>query len=238
MLLLDLPGKWVNRFGASTGLRCFFVFGEVFVVTKEEYLADPCGAASVPYWKTGAVIIPQGMVILHHREYVESPTYADEPYFRLRHDLQDLTMPVLPRGYSLCKAAPVAFAAHINGCYDGLGVTEGELAGYTTRPVYDAALWLAVRYDRTGEIVATGIGELDRTVGEGILEWIQVSPNHRGKGLGSYLVSELLRRMKEKADFATVSGQCNNSANPERLYRRCGFVGNDIWHILRKKETK
>ena len=66
------------------------------------------------------------------------------------------------------------------------------------------------------------------------LEWIQVSQRHRGKGLGRYVVSELLRRLKSKAGFATVSGQCNNATNPEMLYRKCGFSGNDVWHILRK----
>ena len=86
----------------------------------------------------------------------------------------------------------------------------------------------------TGTIVATGIAELDREIGEGVLEWIQVSQRHRGKGLGRYVVSELLRRLKSKAGFATVSGQCNNASNPEMLYRKCGFSGNDVWHILRK----
>lgn len=37
------------------------------------------------------------------------------------------------------------------------------------------------------------------------------------------------------AKFATVSGKIDNPANPERLYRKCGFVGNDVWHIIRKK---
>ena len=55
------------------------------------------------------------------------------------------------------------------------------------------------------------------------------------KGLAKYIVSELLWRLKGKAGFATVSGQCNNSTNPEKLYRKCGFTGNDVWHILRKR---
>jgi len=40
--------------------------------------------------------------------------------------------------------------------------------------------------------------------------------------------------MKNLAKFATVSGQCENLTNPEALYRRCGFKGNDVWHILRQ----
>lgn len=59
----------------------------------------------------------------------------------------------------------------------------------------------------------------DREIGEGILEWIQVSRDYRGCGLGRYIVSELLWRMKDTADFATASGQCHNPNNPKVLYR-------------------
>ena len=40
---------------------------------------------------------------------------------------------------------------------------------------------------------------------------------------------------EENATFATVSGQCNNPTNPEALYRKCGFTGSDVWHVLRKR---
>ena len=205
------------------------------MITKEEYLKNPCRVCSIPFWKSKSITIPEGMIILHQDEYDAAgyPQYIDEPYFRLIHDLKSLAVPVPPQGYSLCTATFAEYAAHINSCYNGIGITEEELSRYTLRPVYDAFLWLAVKDDQTDRIVATGIAELDREIGEGALEWIQVSQAHRGKGLGRYIVLELLRRLKSKAGFATVSGQCNNAANPEKLYRKCGFTGNDIWHILR-----
>ena len=204
------------------------------MITKEQYLADPCKAASIPYWKVKSIIIPDGMRILHQDEYDNAGNqhFVDEPYFRLIHDLKGLVEPVLPQGYSLCTATLSEYAAHISSCYEKIGITWEELQSYTLRPVYDADLWLAVKDEKTGTIVATGIGELDREIGEGVLEWIQVSQDHRGKGLGRYIVSELLWRLKSKAGFATVSGQCNNPTNPEALYRKCGFTGNDVWHIL------
>ena len=207
------------------------------VITRNQYLSDPCKAASIPYWKAKSITIPDGMKFLHQDEYDdgENQRFVDEPYFRLIHNLKGLAEPVLPQDYSLCTAALSKYAAHISSCYDEIGINEGELRSYTLRPVYDAALWLAVKDERTGTIVATGIAELDRKIGEGILEWIQVSQGHRGKGLGRYIVSELLWRMKCRAGFATVSGQCNNASNPEKLYRKCGFTGNDVWHILRKR---
>ena len=206
------------------------------MLTKEQYLANPCKASSIPYWKAKSITIPDGMKILHQEEYndAENQHFVDEPYFRLIHNLKGLAKPVLPQGYSLCTATLFEYAAHINSCYEGIGITEEELRSHTLRPVYDTALWLAVRETHTDTIVATGIAELDREIGEGVLEWIQVSHGHRGKGLGRYIVLELLRRMKDKVDFATVSGQCNNATNPEKLYRKCGFTGNDVWHILRK----
>ena len=182
--------------------------------------------------------IPDCMKILHQDDFdeVKNRQYTDEPYFRLYHNLTGLSAPKLPQGYSLCKATLVDFIAHINSCYDGIGITEAELRSYTARPVYDATLWLALKDDQTDSIVATGIAELDREIGEGVLEWIQVSEDHRGYGLASYLVSELLWRMNGKASFTTVSGQCNNASKPEKLYRKCGFTGIDVWHILRKRE--
>lgn len=207
------------------------------MLTKEHYLADPCKAASIPYWKSNSITVPDGMKILHQDEYDDTgyQHFIDEPYFRMIHNLNGLAEPVLPQGYSLCTVTLTEYAAHINRCYDCIGITEEQLRSYTLRTVYDASLWLSVKDDQTGTIVATGIAELDRKIGEGILEWIQVSNGHRGKGLGRYIVSELLMRMKDKANFATVSGQCNNTSNPEKLYRKCGFTGNDVWHILRKR---
>ena len=206
------------------------------MITKEQYLADPCRAASIPYWKAKSITVPDGMKILHQDEYdsADYPNYIDEPYFRLIHSLKVLSKPSLPRGYSLCTVPLSEYAGHISSCYDSIGVKEEELSRYLLRPVYDAALWIAVKDNQTGKIVASGIAELDREIGEGILEWIQVSESYRGKGLGSFVVLELLWRLRDKADFVTVSGQCSNPTNPEGMYRKCGFGGNDVWHILRK----
>lgn len=207
------------------------------MILKSDYVENPCRASSIPYWKAKAIVIPDDMRIIHQDDYAQEKfeQYTDQPYFRLIHYLQDIPAIALPNGFSVYNAPLADFAAHINQCYGAMCVTENELRSYTQRRVYDSSLWLAARDDLTGSIAATGIGELDMEVGEGILEWIQVSKGYRRCGLGSYIVSELLRRMKGRADFATVSGQCNNPFNPEALYRRCGFEGFDVWHILRKE---
>ncbi len=208
-------------------------------MTKEEYLKAPCRASSLPYWKTVGMKLPKGFRIVHGDDFTPKllEKYEDDAYFRLFCDLKNVRTPVLPDGFAVSVATPEDFAAHIGRCYDDIGVTAAALRSCQDWPVYCPALWLAVVDQKSGEIVASGIGELDRELGEGILEWIQVSPGYRGRHLGSFVVLELLRRMEGLARFATVSGRVNNPSNPERLYRSCGFTGSDVWHILRRKET-
>lgn len=204
---------------------------------KVQYIENPCRISSIPYWKTVSISVPENMKILHQDDFnVQLLTeYVDEPYFRLKHNLSDIKPVSIPDGFAMDNPVLEDFAEHINSCYGGSCVTADELHSYTERAVYFAELWVAIRDEATGEIAATGIAELDRKIGEGVLEWIQVSEEYRGRGLGYFIVSELLWRMKGMAKFATVSGQCNNPSNPEKLYRKCGFSGNDIWHVMKRK---
>ena len=39
------------------------------MITRNQYLSDPCKAASIPYWKAKSISIPDGMKILHQEEY-------------------------------------------------------------------------------------------------------------------------------------------------------------------------
>lgn len=206
------------------------------MISKEEYLRNPCRSASIPYWKAACIAVPENMKIVHEEDFCADmlEPYIDEPYFHLLHDLQAVDPVEVPTGYSLSGGTAEEFAAHIHECY-GNGLTPAEVHACTKREVYCAELWLMLRDDKTGGIIASGIGELDQKMGEGILEWVQVSKEYRGRGLGSYIVGELLRRMKGRAKFATVSGQCNNPTKPEALYRKCGFAGNDVWHVMRKR---
>lgn len=207
-------------------------------LTRKQYLENPCRAASIPYWKTACIAIPDNMKIVHDSEFDTEllKRYHDEPYFRLQHSMLEVEPVSLPEGYSLQEASVPDFVEHINSCYEDLGITVPEMQRNLLREQYNSELWLAVKEGCRGKIVATGIAELDREIGEGVLEWIQVSKDYRRRGLGSYLVSELLWRMRKAAKFVTVSGKCNNPDYPERLYRKCGFWGNDVWHILRERE--
>lgn len=208
------------------------------MLTLYEYLKDPCGTLSIPYHKNKGITIPPNMMIVHDRNF--SPdmleNYTDEPYFRLKHDLKSIPCTTCP-GFSVRTADDKdlsLIADIINRSYNDLSITENRLEAMRASPVFDKDLWIIVIDDAADRPIACGIAELDNEAREGILEWIQVLPEYRGRGVGSLIVSELIKRISKKADFATVSGKARD-IYPEMLYRKCGFSGNDIWHILRQK---
>ena len=205
-------------------------------MNAEQYLANPCGASSLPYWKTEHFVMPEGICVCRDDAFsTQSIEGPDEPYFKLMHDLRQVPRAALPAGFRLVSAELAEFARHINSCYETEGVTEAELLRCRQRPTFDPALWLAVADTGSGELAASAIGELDGRIGEGILEWIQVSPAYRRSGLGRFLVSELLQRMQGRAQFATVSGRVNNPDKPFALYTACGFQNPVIWHVIKTK---
>ena len=109
------------------------------------------------------------------------------------------------------------------------------LISLTGLSCYKPDLWL-MAYDEKGCPAGCAIAEIGREINEGYIEWLQVLPPFRRKGLGSALVSELLRRMAlGGADFCTVSGKASNPSAPEALYRKCGFEGNGLWLVFKKQ---
>ena len=201
------------------------------------YLSDQCKASSLPFWKTELIQTPDNIQIVRDDEFsAEKCNGRDEPYFKAVHDLNNVGTAFLPSGFEPIECDISDFAGHINECYSDICISIEELSDYQNHPVYDPKLWIAVAKKESGKIVATGIGELDKRIDEGILEWIQVSPEFRNMGLGHYIVNELLHRMQKKAKFVTVSGKINDSSNPLSLYKSCGFRNPVIWHVLEKKQ--
>lgn len=204
----------------------------------ECYLDNPCATLSIPYWKQKSITMPPNMKIVHEKDYKREAfeEYKDEPYFRLLHDLKEIPEVEL-EDYTIkvVMLEDISFLVDvINQSYTDLSVTYEQLIEYTKTAVYDRDLWVLVKDNRDSRVVGCGMADLDNELKEGILEWIQVLPAYRGKKIGQLIVNELLKRMVGKAEFVTVSGKVNNVTNPEALYRRCGFEGDDVWHILTK----
>ncbi len=208
------------------------------MISLESYLRDPCGTTSIPYWKYKTVAVPPNVKIVHQGEMSAGllADYNDEPFFRLYHDLKNIRKMTVPEVEIVPgSAAIMEFVRLINGSYTDIHVTAEQMESYRHTPVYCPDLWLLLREKETNNIIAGGIADHDKETGEMSLEWVQVLPAFRGRGYGQFIVNALLSIMQNTAKFATVSGKVNEPTAPERLYRKCGFVGDYIWHVLTRK---
>jgi len=187
-------------------------------------------------------IIEESNFMIIHDDYfkqLDANAYSQvEAYFRIKHDNKDIMSYHLSEDFYIKQANPKEEYSEVSDfigrCYKYLHPTPETVRNCTTYRVYDNSLWIWIIDKKKNIPAALGIAELDSSVPEGSLEWIQVLPEYQGKGLGKVLVLELLNRLKGRVEFTTVSGEVYNETNPERLYRSCGFYGNDVWWLLRK----
>ena len=42
------------------------------MISKETYMANPCGTSSLPFWKEKQIVVPDNMLILHDKDFNES----------------------------------------------------------------------------------------------------------------------------------------------------------------------
>ena len=42
------------------------------MISKEEYISNPCGTSSLPFWKEKQNVVPDNMLILHDKDFHES----------------------------------------------------------------------------------------------------------------------------------------------------------------------
>ena len=205
------------------------------MISPQDYLQDPCRASSLSFRRTNTTVIPENVLILRDDEFAEIPYPAiDEPYFKLIHRMEWIDQIHLPEDFEMIQCDTADYADHIRECYDGIYISADDLLKQETYPGFDPGLRIAICERNREKIIASGIAEYDPLVGEGILDWIQVSPAYRRKHLGKYIVLELLHRLQGKADFVTVSGKTNNPDHPIALYKSCGFADMTIWHIITK----
>ncbi len=181
------------------------------------------------------------MILVHQSQFndnIKEQFPNKKSYFKLIHNNKDIIDIDIPEDYYIrnvnINTETQMVSDLICNCYDDIKPNVNEVIKWTKHPVFRNNLWIWIIEKKTEKPVALGIAELDMNIKEGALEWIQVLPDYHGKKLGKVLVIELLKRLEPYADFTTVSGEVDNITNPERLYRSCGFTGDDIWHVLRK----
>lgn len=66
-------------------------------MTVQEYIKNPCGLLSIPYWKAQKITIPEHIRILHDNDFFIDilHEYTDTEYFRLKHNLTSVNKTVL-----------------------------------------------------------------------------------------------------------------------------------------------
>lgn len=206
----------------------------------KDYLENPCGTLSIPFWKSEILTLPENMRIIHDAKFDTSllESFEDAVYFRLIHRLNLSCANTPASHHAIVEISPDRFpdlVNLINTSYQHIGikVTLEQVKEWTQSPVYAPHLWVGILSDN--QLIGAIIADFHTEAKEGIIEWLQVHPEHHGKGIGAALLHNCLWRMASCADFATVSGLASNVTNPESLYRKCGFTGQDYWHILTRK---
>ena len=200
-----------------------------------EYLSNPCGSLSIPYWKDKIMDIPSNVQIYHEKDFITSEVkyLKVEKFFRLIHRLNQIPQEDKKVQSISVKNDTDELVNMMNVCYqrENIQVLKKDIEQWISRSVFDEDLWVKITLN--GRIIASGIAEFDFETKEGILEWIQVLPEYQGCGLGKLIVNALIYRLSKIADFITVSGGLENISNPIKLYTDCGFEGNDIWYICK-----
>lgn len=203
----------------------------------EEYLRNPCGTLSVPYGKWKTLAIPDSVKIVHARDW--NGQYSDyRRFFRVKHDLFDLAPIAFDYDTIALDLQAKELCEMINASYghEKISVGEQDVLQWEKHETFREDLCVYINTDG-GVMAASGIAEYDKTCREGFIEWVQVLPAYRKRGLGKKIVAVLLDRLKNiGAGFVTVSGNLDNSSDPLAFYRSCGFTGDDVWYICRGKE--
>ena len=199
------------------------------------------------YWHNNLKLVPKmkhkimdsGFVLLNEKyldDEIINSFKKKEKYFKL------VNYPVITYSYKLDSRYKIInvdvnkelnkVSEFINNCYDKINVSGKQVKKWTESRVFNNNLWLWVKDKNAKSEAGLIIADFDESISEVSLEWVQIDPDYRRNGLGEMIVKELLYRVKGFADFVTVSGQIDNKTKPEKLYRKCGFSGDDIWYVL------
>ena len=135
------------------------------MITLAEYLNNPCGTLSIPYWKAKNIVIPPEMKILHDKDFSVDilSDYTDEKYFRLHHNLKEISR-IITDDFEITTATQrdiKAIVQIINESYTDISVNKELIKSYTKTPVYNAALWIMVKEKATDKYVGCGIADFD-----------------------------------------------------------------------------
>ncbi|MDE5855672.1 MAG: GNAT family N-acetyltransferase, partial [Anaeroplasmataceae bacterium] len=154
------------------------------IVSKEEYLHNPCGLLSIPYWKAKITPVPNSIEILHqnrfHNQYKEF-----QRYFRLIHHL-DKIGPIPAQVQPLEITEDLVSLMNICFKSEYIVLNLKDLFDMQKHSTYRKDLWIGIEAD--DRLIGCAIAEYDLECREGSIEWICVLPEYQRRGYGSKLI--------------------------------------------------
>ncbi len=144
----------------------------------------------------------------------------------------------MPPGFEIIPLDPrehsVAASRLINEAYPSLPrLTKPEaLVRMTETEHYFPDGWFFLLHQPTGSRVGLAISGYDPEMEEGFIDWVQVAPRFRHRGLGISLTSEAIRRLSDRARLITASGSLEAPFTLGDLFRECGLDQMRQWSIL------
>ena len=155
---------------------------------RKEYLKNPCGMLSIPYWKAEMLTVPDSIRTIHCRDW-KGQYSNSQRFFRIKHDLNDLDPITFDYDTISIDFQAGKLSEMITACYrhDHIAVTEEDILNWKTHKTFREELCIYINADN-GKMAASGIAEYDENCREGIIEWVQVLPEYRNNGLGKGLL--------------------------------------------------
>ena len=141
---------------------------------RKEYLQDPCGMLSIPYWKAEMLTVPDSVRIIHCRDW--KGQYNDyQRFFRIRHDLNGLDPIFFDYDTISIDFQAGELSEMINACYqhENIAVTEEDILEWKKHKTFREELCVYINAGN-GKMAASGIAAYDENCREGTIEWVQV----------------------------------------------------------------
>lgn len=144
----------------------------------------------------------------------------------------------LPRDFSFVSLDPERDAGRvtdiIHRAYPSLRrlVTAEQLQAMAKLAFYQPEHWFFLRHDGSGETVGVALGGFCSEMEEGFIDWVEVVPRFRGRGLGRCLILESIRHLCGSSRFITWTGSLDAPFVVGDLYKHCGFTRTRQWTVL------
>ena len=136
----------------------------------KEYLQNPCGTLSIPYWKAKTLAIPDSMRIIHCSNW--NGQYGNfQRFFRIKHYLNDLspidydydTLSIDYQATQLCEMINESYK------HENIVVSEQDILQWKQHKTFREELCVYMNADN-GKMAASGIAEFDEVCREDLKE--------------------------------------------------------------------